>query len=214
MVTMVNPYQSMALSDLNIKRCLFGLALLLACVFGYGCDETQTSECVTDACLVDASMDVLTTRDVRPDRDDMRTSDAQPLDAHPDGTTPRPSGCVHCHRNADGSGILNAHPFGTAALSCIDCHGGNPEEYEDPERAHVQMPAELGPVRIRLGAEIIAVGGVADIAGWRVTGLELEAWVPEPVPVVVVRPCQTVGERRILLIHEQIAVIIRTVADL
>lgn len=142
---MVNPYQSMALSGSNTKRCRLGVALLFACILGYGCDEPRTSECVTDACLVDASMDVSNSRDVLPDRDDMRPFDAQPSDAQPDSTMPRPSGCVHCHRNADGSGILNAHPFGTAALSCIDCHGGNPEEYEDPERAHVQMPAELGP---------------------------------------------------------------------
>ena len=49
MVTMVNPYQSMALSDSNTKRCLIRVALLFACILGYGCDEPRTSECMTDA---------------------------------------------------------------------------------------------------------------------------------------------------------------------
>ena len=45
------------------------------------------------------------------------------------------SGCVHCHR-PNGQGLENAHPYGEIDLSCVDCHGGNPDEREDAEAAH------------------------------------------------------------------------------
>ena len=54
------------------------------------------------------------------------------------------SGCVHCHR-PNGQGLENAHPYGEIDLSCVDCHGGNPDEREDAEAAHISLPAVLDP---------------------------------------------------------------------
>ena len=81
----------------------------------------------------------------KPDRPEMGPmSDAESRDGDmPDASPVKPvSGCVGCHR-PDGQGIESAHPFGGTNLSCVDCHGGDPDEFEDASKAHPALPATL-----------------------------------------------------------------------
>ena len=57
-------------------------------------------------------------------------------------------GCVVCHLNT-----RDMHTTGTVNLGCTDCHGGEPNEEKDKDRAHVRprypdaWPTSANPVR-------------------------------------------------------------------
>ncbi len=59
------------------------------------------------------------------------------------------SSCMKCHNGStdshyDGPGIRDPHPFpGAAGLSCVTCHGGNPQG-GDQAGSHVPPPPEIG----------------------------------------------------------------------
>ncbi len=59
------------------------------------------------------------------------------------------SSCMQCHNGSldddyAGPGIENPHPFtGADSLSCVVCHGGNPDGY-DLASSHVPPPPEIG----------------------------------------------------------------------
>ncbi len=111
------------------------LALLLSISFILGCDDDGYTG--TDAGL-DMELDVPRpdVRDAAPSPD---TKDMGPVEQDLGFV----SGCVHCHR-PNGEGIETAHPFEGAELSCVDCHGGDPNERVDPQKAHPRLPEDLG----------------------------------------------------------------------
>src|SRR5690606_1954916 len=59
------------------------------------------------------------------------------------------SSCMNCHNGSQkedyaGGGISNPHPFlASGYLSCVQCHGGNPEGLGKDD-SHVTAPPEIG----------------------------------------------------------------------
>ena len=105
-----------------------------------GCDDPTQSESLDmspNAVDMTPGLDVLPMPlDISPEPVDAGPTDVAQPDMYIE------TGCTHCHR-PEGSGIEEAHPFGQVSLSCVDCHGGNPDEFDDPNRAHPALPAEV-----------------------------------------------------------------------